>query len=57
MTAALQGGEWSAAHLGRTLPTGKSGYLFYKRLGGPKDGLDGLKTSSLPGFDPEPSNA
>ena len=23
MTAALEGGEWSAAHPGRTLPTGK----------------------------------
>ena len=27
-------GEWSAARLGRTLPSGKTQYPFYKRLGG-----------------------
>jgi len=36
MTAALQGGEWSAARPGRTLPPGKARYPFYRRLGGPQ---------------------
>jgi len=31
MTAALEGGEWSAA------PPGKTRYPFYRRLGGPQD--------------------
>ena len=34
MTAALEGGEWSAACPGRTLPPGKTRYPFYRRLGG-----------------------
>jgi len=33
MTAALEGGEWSAAHPGRTLPPGKTRYTFYRWLG------------------------
>ena len=36
MTAALEGGEWSAARPGCTLPPGKTRYPFYRRLGGPK---------------------
>ena len=36
MTAALEGGEWSAARSGRTLPPGKTRYPFYSRLGGPQ---------------------
>ena len=36
MTAALEGGEWSAARPDRTLPPGKTRYPFYKRLGGPQ---------------------
>jgi len=36
MTAALEGGEWSAARPGRTLPPGKTRYPFYMRLGGPQ---------------------
>jgi len=36
MTAALEGGEWSAACPGRTLPLGKTWYPFYRRLGGPQ---------------------
>ena len=35
MAAALEGGEWSAACLGHTLPPGKTRYPFYRRLGGP----------------------
>jgi len=34
MAAALEGGEWSAAGPGLTLPPGKSRYPFYRRLGG-----------------------
>ena len=33
MTPALEGGEWSAARPGRTLPPGKTRYPFYRRLG------------------------
>ena len=36
MTAALKGGEWSAARPGRTLSPGKTRYPFYRRLGGPQ---------------------
>jgi len=36
MTAALEGGEWSAARPGRTLPPGKTRYPLYRRLGGLK---------------------
>jgi len=36
MTAALEGGEWSAARPGRTLPPRKIRYPFYRRLGGPQ---------------------
>ena len=37
MTAALEGGEWSAARPGHTLPPGKTWYPFYRRLGGSQD--------------------
>ena len=36
MTVALEGGEWSAARPGRTLPPGKTRYPLYRRLGGPQ---------------------
>ena len=36
MTAALEGGEWSAARPGLILPRGKTWYPFYRRLGGPQ---------------------
>jgi len=36
MTAALEGGEWSAARPGRTLPLGKTRYPFHISLGGPQ---------------------
>ena len=36
MTAALEGGKWSAARPGRTLPPGKTRYALYRRLGGPQ---------------------
>jgi len=41
MTAELEGGEWSAARPDRTLPSGKTQYPFYRRLGGPQ-GRSGL---------------
>jgi len=47
MTAALEGVEWSAAHPGRTLPPGKTGYPFYRRLGGPQ-GRSGQAESLVP---------
>jgi len=47
MTTALEGGEWSAAHHGRTLPPGKTRYPFYRRLGGPQ-GLSGLAENLVP---------
>jgi len=34
MTAALEGGEWSAARPGRTSPPGKTRYPLYRRLDG-----------------------
>ena len=50
MTAALEGGECSAARPGRTLPPGKTWYPLWV---GPRAGLDGRKISpyrdSIPG--------
>ena len=47
MTATLEGGEWSAARLGRTLPPGTSRYPFYRRLGGPQ-GRSGRAENLIP---------
>jgi len=47
MTAALEGGEWSAAGPGRTLPTGKTRYPFYRRLSGPQ-GRSGRAENLVP---------
>ena len=47
MTAALEGGEWSAARPGRTLPSGKTRYPFYSRLGGPQ-GRSGREENLVP---------
>ena len=47
MTAALEGGEWSSAHPGRTLPLGKTRYPFYRRLGGP-EGRSGRVENFIP---------
>ena len=47
MTAALEGGEWSAARPGRTLPPGKTWYLLYRRLGGPQ-GRSGRAENLVP---------
>ena len=50
MTAALEGGEWSAARPGRTLPPGKTRYPFYKRLGGPQGRSDRAENLVLTGI-------
>ena len=55
MTAELEGGEWSVARPGRTLPRERPGARFTERWVGPRAGLDGRTISSLPGFDPGPS--
>ena len=47
MTAALEGGEWSATRPGRTLPPGKTRYPFYRRLGGPQ-GRSGRAENLVP---------
>ena len=47
MTAALEGGEWSAARPGRILPPVKTGYPFYRRLGGPQ-GRSGRAENLVP---------
>ena len=47
MTEALEGGEWSAARPGRTLPPGKTRYPFYRRLGGPQ-GRSGRAENLVP---------
>ena len=43
----LEGGEWSAARLGRTLPPRKTRYPFYRKLGGPQ-GQSGLADYLVP---------
>ena len=47
MTAALEGGDWSAARPGCILPPGKTGYPFYRRLGGPQ-GRSGRAENLVP---------
>ena len=47
MTAELEGGEWSAARLGRTLPPRKTRHPFYRRLSGPQ-GRSGRAVNLFP---------
>ena len=47
MSAALEGGEWSASRPGRTLPLGKTRYPFYRKLGGPQ-GRSGRAENLVP---------
>ena len=56
MTAALEGGELSAAPPGRTLPQQRNGTYRTGGLVCPRAGLDGRKISSPPGFDPGSSS-
>jgi hypothetical protein len=55
MTAALEGGDWSAARPGRTLPLGKTRYPFYRRLGGPQ-GPSGRAEDPVPTGIPSPGH-
>jgi len=53
MTMALEGGEGSASHPGRSLPPGRTQYPLYRRLGGPQGRSGQVRKISLPpGFDP-----
>ena len=53
MTTALEGGEGSASCPGRSVPSGKTRYPLYRRLGGPQDRSGQVrKISPPPGFDP-----
>ena len=56
MTAALEGGEWSAVRPGRTLLRERPSTHFTGGWVGPRVGLNGRKISSPPGFDPGPSS-
>jgi len=47
MTAALEGGEWTAARPGPSLPPGNTRYPFYRRLGGPQ-GRSGRAENLVP---------
>jgi len=53
MTTTLGGGEESASHPDHSLPSGKTQYPLYRRLGGPQ-GRSGQvpKVSPAPEFDP-----
>ena len=52
MTAALEGGEWSAARPGRTLPPERTRYPLYGRLGGPRGRSGRAENLAPPGLDP-----
>jgi len=47
LTTELEGGEWSAARPGRTLPPGKTRYPLYRSLGGPQ-GRSGRAENLVP---------
>jgi hypothetical protein len=49
---ALEGGEWSAACPGHTLPPGKTWYPLYRRLGGPQSRSGRAENLAPPGFNP-----
>jgi len=55
MTAALEGGEWSAARTGYTLARERCHTHFTRVWVGPRAGLDGWKISYQSGFVPGPS--
>ena len=52
MSTAIEGGEWSVARPGRTLPPGKAQYPLYRRLGGPQGRSGQAKNLAPPWFDP-----
>ena len=47
MSAALEGGEWSAARPGHILAPGRTRYTFYRRMGGTQ-GRSGRKENLIP---------
>ena len=53
MTAAPEGGEWSAAHPGHTLYLGRNRYPLYRRLGGPQGRYGWAENLAPLGFDPQ----
>jgi len=53
MTTALEGGEGSVSHRGHSLPSGKTRYPSYRRLGGPQSqSVQVRKILPPPGFNP-----
>ena len=52
MTAALEGGEWSAARPGRTLRSGKTRYPICRRLGWSQGRSARTENLASPEFDP-----
>ena len=52
LLATLEGGEWSAARPGRTLPPAKTRYPLYRRLGGPQGRSGQAENLAPPGLDP-----
>jgi len=56
MTAALEGGEWSAARPGCTLLLGKTRYPFYRRLVGPQGRYGGVENLVPTFIDPNYTN-
>jgi hypothetical protein len=52
MTAALEGGDWSATRPGRTLLPGKTRYPLYRRLGGPQGRSGRAENLAPPAFGP-----
>ena len=56
MTAALEGGEWSAARPARTLAPGKTRYPLYRKLDGSQGRSGRAENLAPPGFDPRPSS-
>ena len=56
MTAALEGGEWSAARPAALYPRERPGTHFTGGWVGPRAGLNGWKISFPPELDPGPSS-
>jgi len=56
LTSALEGGEGSVSHPGRTLPPGKTQYPLYRRLGGPQGQYGQVQKISPPTRIPGPSS-
>ena len=55
MTTAVEGGEWSEARPGRTLPPGKTRYPLYTGLGGPQGRSGRTKSRPTGNRSPKPN--